>query len=133
MELSEILIRALRARFPERGLQTGQRPEPVAVFPGLHPGIEAVSIYDDGGELTVSIDPLTHGHFGEYADGMSERERLERVVANVIEFLDALFADQVVVWGQWNVGGGWYFRSTGDQGLSPRGVPEYVWSGPVSP
>ena len=52
---------------PDRGLIEGAPPHPCAVFPGLHPGIRGVSIYDDGDELTLCVDDLTHGQFSEDA------------------------------------------------------------------
>jgi hypothetical protein len=99
------------------------------VFPGTHAGICRVAIYDDGDELTVCVDDLTHGHFAEYAEGLSESERARRIVEAVAEFLDALFADRVVVWDQHNTGGGWYRRDV-SRATGVRGVPEFVWSGP---
>lgn len=127
--LSSLLLPILRERFPERGLVERPPPDPCAVFPGTHPGIRAVSIYDDGDELTVCIDDLTHGHFAEYDDRVSDAEREQRIVDAVVEFLDALFADQIAVWGEANVGGGWY-RIDERRSGGPPGVPEFVWSGP---
>ena len=129
--LSQILLPVLRRRFPDRGLVAGEPPDPCAVFPGTHPGIRGVSIYDDGSEFTVCVDDITHGHFGEYAEGLSDAEHADRVVGSVVEFLDALFADQVAVWGEANVGGGWYRIDLG--GADGRaGVQEFVWSGPLA-
>jgi hypothetical protein len=127
--LSQLLLQVLRERYPDRGLIAGEPPEPCAVFPGTHPGIRRVAIYDDGDELTLCIDDLTHGHFAEYAEGLSNAERAGRVVEAVVEFLDALFADQVVVWGQHSVGGGWYRPGLGGSG-GRTDVQEFVWSGP---
>ena len=70
--LSSLLLPILRERFPGRGLVEGAPPDPCAVFPGVHPGIRGVSIYDDGHELTVCVDDLTHGHFAEYDDAVPE-------------------------------------------------------------
>ena len=127
--LSQLLLPVLRQRFPGRGLVPGVPPEPCAVFPGTHPGIRRVAIYDDGDELTLCIDDLTHGHFAEYAEGLSDAERAGRVVESVAEFLAALFADRVVVWGRHNIGGGWYRPDLGGSG-ERAGVREFVWSGP---
>ncbi len=128
--LSDLLLPILRERYPTRGLVEGQRPDPCARYPGIHPGIRGLSIYDDGDELTVCIDDLTHGHFAEYDDIVPESEREQRIVDEVIEFLDALFADCIAVWGQVNVGGGWY-KADADSSHAPPGVPVYVWSGPL--
>jgi hypothetical protein len=127
--LSALLLPILRERFPGRGMVEGTLPDPCARFPGIHPGIRGVSIYDDGSEFTVYVDDLTHGHFGEYDDRLPEDEWERRIVDAVVEFLDALFADRVAIWGQANTGGGWYRLDLGDSGGRP-GVPEFVWSGP---
>ena len=128
--LSSLLLPVLRERFPGRGWGEGTPPDPCAKFPGMHSGIRGVSIYDDGAELTVCVDDLTHGHFAEYDNQLPEAERARRIVESVVEFLDALFADQVAVWGQANVGGGWYRIDLGGS-YGRQGVQEYVWSGPL--
>ena len=67
----------------------------------------------------MCVDDLTHGHFAEYDDQMPEAERERRIVDAVVEFLGALFADRVAVWGQANVGGGWYRIDLGGSGGQP--------------
>lgn len=139
--LSALLLPVLRNRFPDRGLVEGTPPEPCAVFPGIHPGIRSVSIYDDGDELTLCVDDLTHGHFSEYTEGLSEAEREQCIVESAVEFLDALFADRVVVWGQQHMGG-WYRPEREDAGSNTvvqiggaggnGAVQEFVWSGPFT-
>jgi hypothetical protein len=139
--LSQLLLLVLRERFPDRGLVEGSPPEPCAVFPGIHPGIRGVSIYDDGDELTLCVDDLTHGHFSEYTEGLPEAEREQRIVERAVEFLEALFADKVVVWGQRHMGG-WYRPEWGDSDRntviqiggtgSEAPVQEFVWSGPYT-
>ena len=55
--LSQLLHPVLRERFPDRGLAAGEPPDPCARFPGIHPGIRGVSIYDDGDRgFTVYVD-----------------------------------------------------------------------------
>lgn len=126
--LSERLLPMLRERFPGRGLVEGQSPEdPCAAFPGLHAGIRRVAVYDNRVELTVAVDDLTHGHFSD--DSAPRAVGEERTVEAVVEFLDALFDDRVVVWGQHSTGGGWHRPDLGGSGDGPR-VPEFVWSGP---
>ena len=127
--LSSLLLPVLRERFSDRGLVEGTPPDPCAMFPGIHPGIRGVSIYDDGHELTVCVDDLTHGHFAEYDNTLAETERERLIVESVVEFLDALFTDRVAVWGQHNVGGGWYRTDLGASEVQSD-VPEFVWSGP---
>ncbi len=48
---------------------------------------------------------FTHGHFSDF-DSKSPEEAEENVVESVIEFLERLFADQVVLWSSQR-GGGW--------------------------
>jgi hypothetical protein len=127
--LSQILLPTLSKRFPGRGLVAAEPPEPCAVFPGIHSGIRRVAIYEDCNELILCVDDLTHGHFAEYTEGLSDEERVARVVNSVVDFLGALFADQVVVWGQPHVGGGWYRPDLGAS-EDPSGVPKFLWSGP---
>lgn len=139
--LSALLLPVLRERFANRGLVEGNPPDPCAMFPGIHPGIRGLTIYDDGDELTVCVDDLTHGHFNDYTERLTEAERERRIVNHAVEFLDALFRDEIVVWRQHNVGG-WYrpewgaadsntviqIGSTGSAGK----VQEVVWSGPFT-
>ncbi len=57
----------------------------------------------------------------------------------MVEFLEALFADRVVVWGQQHMGG-WYRPEWGDGGrniviaigATGGGAQEFVWSGPYT-
>lgn len=139
--LSHLLLPVLRERFPDRGLVEGTPPDSCAVFPGIHPAIRGVSIYDDGDELTLCVDDLTHGHFSEYTEGLSDAEREHRIVDHAVEFLEALFADKVVVWGQQHMGG-WYRPEWSDAGRNTvvqigggqqqAPIQEFVWSGPYA-
>jgi hypothetical protein len=139
--LSALLLPVLRERFANRGLVEGISPDPCAVFPGIHPGIRGVTIYDDGDELTLCVDDLTHGHFNDYTDGLAEAERELRIVDQAVEFLEALFRDEVVVWGQHSIGG-WYRPEWGEAASntviqigntgSAGEVQEFVWSGPFA-
>ncbi len=128
--LSSLLLSSLRERYPNRGLVISEASGPCAAFPGIHPGIRGVSVYDDGDELTVVVDDLTHGHFAVYEDNVPEAERGERIVGEVVEFLDDLFSDRMVVWGIADVGGGWY-RRVEDRSYVHAGATEYLWSGPL--
>jgi hypothetical protein len=135
--LSQLLLPILHQRFPDRGLIEGKPPEPCAVFPGLHPGIRSISIYEENDELTLCVDDLTHGHFSEYTEGLSDAEREQRIIESVVEFLEAMFANKVVVWGREHMGG-WYFteRSQSNTVMPFEGTGSeaptqtFVWSGP---
>ena len=105
--LSSLLLPTLHERFPDRGLVTGKPPDAVAVFPGIHPGIRGVSVFDDGHELTVVVDGLMHGHFSEDDDAVPEAERERRIVDSVVE-PGRLVRRPCSRVGSLNVGGGWY-------------------------
>ena len=125
--LLQILLPILRERYSGRGLVAIDSPEPCAVFPGIHPAIRRVVIYDGREEMTVSIDDFAHGHCSDASAFRAVRE--QRIVESVVEFLDALFADRIVVWGRHETGGGWY-RPDPDGSPHRGGEPEFVWSGP---
>ena len=129
--LTERLLPVLRERFPGRGLVEGRPPDPCAAFPGLHPGIRRVAVYDDGEELTVALDALTHGHFSDYDYSGDGAERVQRIVDGVVEFLDDLFADRVAVWGQHAAGGGWYRVGVGEPHHG-QGQHAFLWSRPLA-
>jgi hypothetical protein len=40
---------------------------------------------------------LTHGHFDDYTEGLSEAEHARRIVDRVVAFLEDLFANRIVI------------------------------------
>jgi hypothetical protein len=127
--ISAVLMPELQKRFPERGLRIGSAPEACAVFPALHPEVGDILIYDDGDELTLVAGKFTHGHFASYDDSLSDDKRADRIVDEVVSFLEELFADRIILWGSHEGGGGWY-RAEKGSAFQQRGN-EYVWSGPL--
>src|SRR5262249_32508638 len=115
---------------PDRGLRIGSSPPPCAVFPAVHPDVGDIQIYDDGDELTVVLGNFTHGHFANYEDNLAIEQKAEKVTEDVVAFLKALFADQIILWGSHERGGGWSGRS--DRSDCEEDVPQYVWSGPLT-
>jgi len=129
--ISNVLIPKLQRRFPSRGLRTDSAAAPCAVFPAIHPEIGEIQIYDDGNELTLVTGNFTHGHFtgGDFSG--SDHQTAEKIVDEILSFLEAVFADQIVFWGAHNRGGGWYKLGEGDCNWA-AGERKYVWSGPLS-
>ena len=123
------LIPRLRERFPDRRVSFGEPPGPVAVFAAEHADVGDVEIFDDGGEVTLVTGRFTHGHFSDYVSGCVE-EAEQRIVEDVVAFLEDLFADRIVLWGSHAGGGGWYGRDAQPQW--PVTGPLYVWSGPLA-
>ena len=93
----------------------------------------------------MCVEPLTPGHFDDSTEGLSEAERAQRSVDQGVEFLEHLFADRIVVWGQ-DLMGGWSsrdrLRAVRSNVVIPIGEEEasgqaslqaFVWSGPYTP
>jgi len=130
--LSQKLIPRLLARFPGRSVCLHQGRQPVATFPAAHPEVGELQIHDDEEELTIYVGQLTHGHFSpnNYQEPLQKRE--EEVINRVMEFLDAVFNDQVEFWSAGNRDG-WNWNLPGEDPIMPRpDARRYVWSGPVT-
>jgi hypothetical protein len=127
--ISDVLIPKLQKSFPERGLRIAPPPSPCAIFPALHPDVGSIEIYDDGDELTVIAGNFTHGHFSNYDEKLSVQQKAEKITEAVVHFLEDLFADQIVLWGSHQGGGGWYKR--GEDPAWEHDTKEFVWSGPI--
>lgn len=131
MTLRDVLVPALQAVFPDRGLRVSDPPDPVVTFPAVCPEVGDVQIYDDGDEATVFIEWISHNHVNPYDEDMSDNERYRWITDNVIEYLTALFSDQVFLWSidKGRGGGGWSWPF---DGIIPSDTPEsadtFVWS-----
>lgn len=130
--IRDLLIPQLLERYPNRGLTTNPADNPIATFAANLPEVGAVTIWDDGNEATLAIGQISHGHFSVYDPTVTEEAAVhQRVCDFVIDFLDALFADQVVLWvsddGQ---SGGWQRLDLSPDINPPEpGGRFYVWSG----
>jgi hypothetical protein len=129
--IREVLVPALEAAFPASGMRVAAPPEPVAVFPPACAEVGEVKIYDDGDEVTVVIENVTHHHTNPYDSEMTPNERAQWVAHEVVEFLQALFGDRVFLWSrQQGKGGGGWKQPYG--GVIPDDVPQdadmFVWS-----
>jgi hypothetical protein len=125
----QTLIQNLQTYFPNRGMRIGAPPSPCALFPGIHPEVGDVEVYDDGDELTVVLGKFTHAHFSNHDEALSPQQKDELISKDVASFLEKLFADQIVMWGSHEGAGGWYDR--GDASMLQKDAKGYVWSGPV--
>lgn len=129
--IREALLPALAERFPEHGLRAGEPPEPIAVFPGRHPSVGDLRIWDEGEEATVAVGKIMHFHVSPYDPSLGEAEMADYVTEHVVSALVELFADRTLIWQSPDGRAG---------GMGPRsgtrmGMDEYdetfVWSGPV--
>jgi hypothetical protein len=90
-----------------------------------------VTVYDEGTEVVIGVEKITHGHISVYDNNLTETEVHQQVSGFVLDFLDALFADKVLLWvsddGQ---SGGWQRLDLAPEVSPPEpGGRFYVWSG----
>jgi hypothetical protein len=132
--IRDVLIPTLEQRFPNRGMRLGTGSEATLIFPAIDSRVGDVSIWDDGDEATVAVGDITHGHFNPYDGSLTKVQVAQNVTEMVVDFLDALFANRVVLWcSKDRRSGGW--RVT-DQPVTtaPLELSEevFVWSGPLA-
>ena len=58
--IRDVLIPRLEQRFAGRALRTGTPPDPITVFPAVHPAVGDCSIWDEGDEATIGVGAITH-------------------------------------------------------------------------
>lgn len=131
-KIRDLLLEALPKRFPNQSFRKVDDEYPEIHVQTRFPEFGDFLVGDDEDEAIVQTSRFSHSHFGCYEETLTLAQKQERVVDDILHFLEKVFADQVVFWG--NHGrGGWYLRghkpstpiSSGDRG------PEYVWSGPL--
>ena len=129
MHIRDLLLPALRTKFPDRPFTVGTPPDPIATFPAAHPDVGDLVITDDGAEATVFVGDLTHGHFGPYDQTSSPAQVADRATDEIVDFLALLFADRVLLWSVPGHSGGWRLL-THDGREPPRQANTFLWSGP---
>ncbi len=127
MAIFDTLLPMLTVRFPNAGVRIERGERLRAIIPAAHPDVGDIMFQDDGDEVTVYAGNFTHGHFANY-DAISDEQKAKLISEDVVDFLDAVFADKVAFWGSHKCGGGWRRLDIGPQ-KQPEAA-EYVWSGP---
>src|SRR3974390_2854947 len=127
--ISDILITALKQRFPELPFSFGESPKPVTSLQSPCQALGQMDICDDGDEATVYFT-ATHGHFSCYDESLSVEQREQQITDNVITFLDSLFSDRVVVWQVLGgLAGGWRVLKPGEDVPSPSVARrQFLWT-----
>jgi len=122
-------IEAFRSRFSERELLVSAS-DLSAVIPAENADIGKIEVQrdeHDDKESIVSIGEITHGHFNCYEDELSGEEKQQRVVNNVMNFLESIFLDRIEFYGSRGSGGGWRLR--GSTLISKDASKIFTWSG----
>lgn len=130
--LADALTRKLRERFPDMKMVFGAPLEAVVVIPSAHPDVGDIQIFVHGSETIFMVGEVTHLPLG---DPEFQEEDDQLIVAKLIDFLERLFADQIVLWSS-HKRGGWYDRQRVDPAIAEfrrlmEGKKLYVWSGPL--
>jgi hypothetical protein len=134
LNITEMLRKELAARFPTLRVISESANEPNLTIPACHPDVGNISLSDDGSEATLCIGSITHSHFCDYSDDISENERVKAIVDDVLSFLEMLFSDRVLLWKS-GIFGGWRLLKEGEEpdvSSYPAGTQYFVWSGPYS-
>jgi len=128
--LADALTQRLRERFPDMKMVFGAPPVAVVVIPAAHSDVGDIQIFVHGSETIFMIGGVTHLPLVDPEFHRDNDEQL--IVAKLIDFLERLFADQIVLWRN----GGWYDRQRvgpviGEFRQLTEGKKLYVWSGPL--
>jgi len=131
--ITATLLPMLKQTFPERAMRAGTPPDPVATFPAAHPDVGDLRIWDEGDEATVAIGEITHSHFNPYDSSLSADQIAARVSAEIVDFLEDLFADRVLLWSSGIAGsGGWQqIPANAPPQFMGSNARTYHWSGPI--
>jgi hypothetical protein len=137
MSIRDVLVPLLVERFKERGLLLGKPPDPIAVFPGIHPEVGEIRISDSGTSADLAVGNIVYDHFfNPYDQERGTDKAVEGIANDVVRFLEELFADRLLMWR--SVDGrtrGW--RERGEAGhsaplvIDDREYLVYLWSGPL--
>src|SRR6266403_1961803 len=109
-ELIDHLGRKLLERHPDWRFQTTATTS--IVFPAKNPAIGEAEVREHGAELILRLGRFTHQHYGNYDASIPPDEASDRITDSLVNFLEALFNDQIVLWGSHGEGGGSSIRSS---------------------
>jgi hypothetical protein len=123
------LIRELKQRFPDQAFEFDESPESDASLQSPCRALGRMDLCDDGDEVTVYFT-ATHGHFSCDDETLSVERREQKIVNDVMSFLDSLFKDRVVVWKAFGgLAGGWRVLQPGEDPPTPSLVRrQFLWT-----
>lgn len=138
MSIRDILVPMLRDRFPDRQLQLGTPPEPLAIFQPAHPNVGTASVWlnsEAGADVAVG-DVARDSFFNPYEEEQGTAEAAQGIANNVVRFLEELFADRLLMWRS-SDGATMGWRERGEAAhtaplvVDDRRYNTYIWSRPL--
>ena len=129
------LIQEIKKTFSGWEMEIDSVDNPIARFPAAQKEVGDVLVYDDGDEATVYVENVSHSHFNPYDETITQEQRETVVTEDVISFLKALFADQVLLHTSPDRRmGGWTRLDLQDRPVELSPDQRYsLWSRPYEP
>jgi hypothetical protein len=133
--IRDFLVPALRASFPGSAFSFSHDQNLIASLPSPCAEVGLLSIYDHDDEATVEVSSFGHSHFSCYLADLTLQDREQSIVEDVVRFLQALFADKVLLFRSLDRrSDGWKRLDLLDEAPALRSHEEYyLWSGPYGP
>lgn len=130
--ISEYLVPELQYEFSGWEIDFSPEAPAIAAFPEYQKTLGRVLLYDDGDEVTIFIEHITHGHFSNYDESLTKAEKEKAIAKDVVMFLKALFSDKVLLFkSRGNGFDGWYRLDLSDDPLElSQNRYYYFWSKP---
>lgn len=131
--IRNVLAPVLQKKFANKGVILHSDSNVMATFPASHPDVGDVTVWDDENEVTVGIREITHTHFETTEGSMSPSVMAQQVTADVVHFLENLFADRILLWRSWSGRSASWQLVEGSIDDVPREKTGrwFVWSGPL--
>jgi hypothetical protein len=130
--LTEELAQEIRKRLPRLVIREGPPGGVELVIAAAHERVGDVVIRDEGGEATLEIGRISHGHFGDYREGVSDEEVARTIAEDIVSFLELLSTDRVLLWASGD-SGRWRVLDENERAdvHSDAGTHFFLWSGPL--
>lgn len=130
----DTLRRMLETRFPDLSIPNSGQPNLVATFAAKNARVGPATVWDNDTDAMIVVGEITHLHFDSSDGDPTIVNTEERIADSVIDWLSALFADEVLLWRSPNRHGtGGHQRFEADAEFSLMGPEDetFRWSGPV--
>ena len=130
--IRDSLLHEIDKTFPGWEMTLDPNSNVIVRFHCIQSDVGDVVIYDDGDEATVCIENISHGHFSSHDESLDKAANEQEVATDVIDFLKALFADQVLLYTtQDHRNGGWIRLDLADGPAQLSSRHRYfLWSKP---